>query len=405
MGRFALEGVKVLDFSWVGVAPITTKYLADNGAEVIRIESAARLDVLRLAPPWKDARPDPNGSQFFASYNTSKKGITLDLSKPRARELVKKLVPWADIVAESFTPKAMRKWELDYDHLRQINPQLIMLSTCMQGQTGPNAMYPGFGQLMAALSGFYYISGYDQDSPCPPYGAYSDFIAPRFSATALLAALDYRRRTGKGQYIDMSQYEAALHNLAPALIDYFATGRVIGARGNASERYAPHGAYRCADEDGNERWVAIAVVDDAGWSSLLTVLHGDGSDSRFQTRQSRIANANAVDEFVTTLTRTRDAKELTDQLQAAGVAAYPVQNCMDLHQDENLEAFDFWHWLDHQAMGPSPYEGLQHRLSRTPGALRCAAPVLGQNNDEVFSGMLGLSATEVEQLKKENVIF
>jgi crotonobetainyl-CoA:carnitine CoA-transferase CaiB-like acyl-CoA transferase len=179
----------------------------------------------------------------------------------------------------------------------------------------------------------------------------------------------------------------------------------MGPRGNASERYAPHGAYRCGDEDGQERWIAIAVTDDAGWSSLLTVLHADCDDPRFLTSQSRRANANAVDEFLTTLTRTRDAKELTDQLQAAGVAAYPVQNCMDLHQDENLQAFEFWHWLDHQTMGPSPYEGLQHRLSRTPGALRFAAPVLGQNNAEVFCGMLGLSAAEVEQLKKENVIF
>jgi benzylsuccinate CoA-transferase BbsF subunit len=404
MGRFALEGIKVLDFSWVGVAPITTKYLADNGAEVIRVESAARLDVLRLAPPWKDARPDPNGSQFFASYNTSKKGITLDLSKPRARELIKKLVPWADIVAESFTPKAMRKWELDYPRLREINPKLIMLSTCMQGQTGPNALYPGFGQLMAALSGFYYISGYDKDSPCPPYGAYSDFVAPRFSASLLLAALDYRRRTGQGQYIDMSQYEAALHNLAPGLIDYFATGRVMGPRGNASERYAPHGAYRCADEDGNERWIAIAVADDAQWNAMLSALNAQCSDPRLRSKADRIANAAAADEFVNGLTRSWDAKELTYKLQASGVAAYPVQNCMDLHQDENLEAFDFWHWLDHKMMGPSPYEGLQHRMSRTPGELRFAAPVLGQHNDEVFSGMLGLSADEIEQLKKENVI-
>ena len=405
MDRYALEGVKILDFSWVGVAPITTKYFADNGADVIRIESAARLDVLRLAPPWKDARPDPNGSQFFASYNTSKRGITLDLSKPRARGLVRRLVPWADIVAESFTPKAMRKWELDYDQLCKLNPELIMLSTCMQGQTGPNAMYPGFGQLMAALCGFYYISGYDKDSPCPPYGAYSDFIAPRFSASAMLAALDYRRRTGKGQYIDMSQYEAALQNLAPALIDYFATGRIMGPRGNASERYAPHGAYRCADEDGHERWIAIAVDGDTGWKAMLAALGAQSTDSRFHTKQDRIANAAALDEFVNTFTREYDAAQLTQKLQAAGVAAYPVQNCMDIHQDENLEAFDFWHWLDHKTMGPSPYEGLQHRMSRTPGELRFPAPVLGQHNEEIFSGMLGLSAAEIEQLKKENVIF
>ena len=404
MSRFALDGVHVLDFAWVGVGPITTKYLADNGADVIRVESAARPDVLRIGPPWKDAQPGINRSQFFASFNTSKKGITLDLSQPKARDLVKRLVPWADIVVESFTPKAMRKWGLDYENLRELRPNLIMLSTCMQGQTGPNALYPGFGQLMAALSGFYNLSGYGPGSCAPPYGAYSDFIAPRFSTCALLAALDYRRRTGKGNYIDMSQYEAAMQNLAPALIDYFASGRVLGPRGNASDRYAPHGAYRCADEDGNERWIAIAVANDDQWRAMLTVLAAD-SDSRFATAAARLENAAAIDQFVNTLTRTHNAHDLTAKLQAAGVAAYPVENCVDIHQDDNLEAFGFWHWLEHKEMGPSPYEGLEHRMSRTPGTLRSAAPILGQDNDEVFGGMLKLSADEIEQLKKENVIF
>ncbi len=406
MSRYAFEGVHVLDFAWVGVGPISTKYLADNGADVIRVESVSRLDVLRIAPPWKDGQPGPNSSQFFASYNTSKKGITLDLSKPKARELILKLIPWADIVSESFTPKAMRNWRLDYEELRKIKSDLIMFSTRMQGQTGPNAMYPGFGQLMAALSGFYYISGYGEGQPpAPPYGAYSDFVAPRLLTSALIAALDYKRRTGKGQYIDMSQYEAALHNLAPALIDYFATGKSLGPVGNASMRYAPHGAYRCADEETEERWIAIAVTNDAEWNAMREVLGADATDARFATQLSRIENRHPLDQFIGGLTRSQPAQDLTARLQAAGVAAYPVQNCVDIHQDENLAAFDFWHWLDHKQMGPSPYEGLQHRLSRTPGELRAPAPVLGQHNEEIFRGMLGLSTEEIEQLTKENVIF
>lgn len=405
MRRYALEGVHVLDFAWVGVGPITTKYLADNGADVIRIESAARLDVLRLAPPWKDATPGINFSQFFASYNTSKRSITLDLNKPKARELVLRLLPWADAVAESFTPKALRKWELDYAQLSKVKPDLVMLSTCLQGQTGPNALYPGYGQLMAALSGFYYIAGYSPDRPCPPYGAYTDFIAPRFAACALLAALDYRRRTGRGQYIDMAQYEAALQNLTPAIIDYFATGRVLAAQGNRSERYAPHGAYRCADEDGNERWIAIAVANDREWSATLEVLGASASDSRFATMLGRLNNHGALDEFIGGLVRDRNAEELTEALQTVGVSAYPVQNCVDIHRDQNLEAFDFWHWLDHKEMGPSPYEGLEHRMSRTPGELRSPAPTLGQHNEEIFGAMLGLSTAEIAQLKEEQVIF
>jgi benzylsuccinate CoA-transferase BbsF subunit len=406
MSRYAFEGIHVLDFSWVGVGPISTKYLADNGADVIRVESVSRLDVLRIAPPWKDGQPGPNNSQFFASFNTSKKGITLDLSKPKARELILKLVPWADIVSESFTPKAMRNWGLDFEHLHAIKSDLIMFSTCMQGQTGPNAMYPGFGQLAAALSGFYYISGYGEGQPpAPPYGAYSDFVAPRLLTSALIAALDYKRRTGKGQYIDMSQYEAALHNLAPALIDYFATGKMLGPRGNESHRYAPHGAYRCADEGAEERWIAIAVANDDEWNSMRQVFGIVDNDARFSTQLLRIEHRAELDDLVGGLTRNHQSNDLTAKLQAAGVAAYPVQNCVDLHQDENLEAFDFWHWLEHKQMGPSSYEGLSHRMSRTPGELRSAAPVLGQHNDEVFRGMLGLTAEEIEQLQKENVIF
>ena len=403
--RYAFEGIHVLDFAWVGVGPITSKYLADNGADVIRIESAAKIDVLRIGPPWKDATPGINRSQFFASFNTSKKSITLNLGKPKAQEIARRLAPWADVVVESFTPKVLRNWKLDYPHLSEINPKLIMLSTCLQGQTGPNALYPGFGQLMAALSGFYYICGYSKESPCPPYGAYTDFITPRFSAAALIAALDYKRRTGRGQYIDMAQYEAALHNLAPALIDYFASGRVLQPVGNDSPRYAPHGAYRCEDEDGKERWISIAVADDAEWSSLLAVLSAANSDVRFSTHGSRLLHRAALDQFLEKPVRSRNADELTTALQAAGVAAYPVQNCMDLHQDDNLEAFDFWQWLEHKEMGPSVYEGLQHRLSATPGELRSAAPVLGQHNDEIFHDMLGLSPAEIEQLKQEHVIF
>jgi benzylsuccinate CoA-transferase BbsF subunit len=358
-----------------------------------------------LAPPWKDAKPGVNSSQFFASYNTSKKGITLDMSKPKAREIFLKLLPWADIVAESFTPKTLRHWELDYEHLSQLKPELIMLSTCMQGQTGPHRDYPGFGNLMAALAGFYHIAGYSESELCPPYGAYTDFIAPRFSACALIAALDYRRRTGRGQYVDMAQYEAALHNLAPALIDYCASGRVLGPHGNRSQRYAPHGAYRCADEDGHERWLALAVASEHEWVQMLKVLGDPPVDSRFATMLGRLQHREVLDSFVGRLLRDGTAEELTAALQAAGVSAYPVQNCMDLHRDENLEAFGYWHWLDHATMGPSPYEGLQHRLSSTPGELRSPAPTLGQHNDEVLSGILAMTATEIEQLKEEKVVF
>jgi crotonobetainyl-CoA:carnitine CoA-transferase CaiB-like acyl-CoA transferase len=405
MSALPFTGIHILDFTWYAVGPVTTKYLADYGADVVRIESASRIDGLRLAPPWKDAQPGVNNSQFFASFNTSKRGLALDMSQPRARELFLRMLPWADVVTESFTPKTLRNWNLDYERMCAIKPDLIMLSTCMQGQTGPHRDYPGFGNLMAALSGFYHVSGYSEAEPCPPYGAYTDFIAPRFSACALIAALDYRRRTGKGQYIDMAQYEASLHNLAPMLIDYFATGRVLGPVGNRSERYAPHGAYRCADDDGHERWIAIAVADDAEWQALLAVMGNPVVDARFATMRGRFRDLAALDELIGVLVRQRNAEELAGALQAGGVSAYPVQNCMDIHRDENLEAFGFWQWLDHKEMGPSPYEGLEHRMSRTPGGPRRPAPVLGQHSDELLKEILGLTASEIEELKREKVVY
>jgi crotonobetainyl-CoA:carnitine CoA-transferase CaiB-like acyl-CoA transferase len=405
MASFALEGIHVLDFTWVGVGPITTKYLADNGAEVIKIESASHIDILRVAPPWKDGQPSGiNSSQFFASYNTSKKGIALNLSKPEGRALALRLLPWADVVAESFTPHVMREFGLDYARLSAIKPDIVMLSTCLQGQTGPRAEFAGFGQLLSALSGFYSICGYSEAELTPPYGAYTDYVAPRFAACAVLAALDYRKRTGRGQHIDLSQYEAGLQYMAPAIIDYCATGRVAGPAANRSERYAPHGAYRCQDEDGEERWIAIAVEDDAQWRAMQSVL-GVAEDGRFESARERFERRDDLDQFIAPLFRQRSADDLTVALQKHGVAAYPVQSCLDLHNDENLRAFDFWNWLDHKEMGPSPYEGLQHRLTATPGKLRSPAPVLGQHNEEIFGGMLGLSAAEIEQLKRDEVIF
>ena len=402
--RYAFEGIKVADFAWVGVGAITGKYLADHGATVVRIESRARPDILRQGPPWQDGEPGLDRSQFFASVNTSKHGITLDLSKPRAQALAKDLVSWADVTLESFTPKAMRNWGLDYENLRKVNPELIMYSTCQQGQTGPHAMFPGFGNLLASLTGFYHISGWPDHDPAPPYGAYTDFIAPRFGAVALMAAIDYRRRTGKGQYIDMSQFESALHFLSPALLDYHVNGRVLNRDGNRSVRSAPHGAYRC---QGSDRWIAISVSNDAQWKGTLEVL-GDpswGSDHRFATQSARVQNAEALDELLVAWAVGQEAEAAADSLQQSGVPAGVVQNCLDLHQDPRLAAWGMFEFLDHKEMGPSPYEAHQFHLSKTPGELRWPAPVLGQHNEYVFEEILGLSKKEIARLTEAKVIY
>jgi crotonobetainyl-CoA:carnitine CoA-transferase CaiB-like acyl-CoA transferase len=397
-----LADLKILDFSWVGVGPITVKYLADHGATVIRVESHARPDFTRLGPPWHDAKPGPERSQFYASYNTSKYGLALDLTRPAAQAIARRLAAWADVVVESFTPRVMRGWGLGYEDLRALNPRLVMLSTCLQGQTGPHALFPGFGQLMAALSGFYEISGWPDRPPAPPYGAYTDFIVPRLAATALLAAVDHQRRTGEGQYLDVSQLEASLHFLAPALLDFELSGRVAGRAGNRADHAAPHGAYPCA---GDDRWIAISVRGDGEWQALCRALgHPEWlDDARFTTHAGRVAAADALDACVADATRAADGQALAGRIQAAGVAAGVVQSALDLHADPVLAGWGFFQWLEHPARSPAPYEGHALRLDTTPGRLRWAAPTVGEHTALVLREVLGLPDDEIQRLIEERV--
>lgn len=383
------QGLRVLDFTWYGVGPITTKYLADNGAEVIKVESRRHPDYLRLSPPFHDGKPGENRSQYFGNFNSSKKSINVDMSTDEGRDLIRGLVPHCDVVAESFRVGQMDKWGLGYDVLRELRSDVVYLATCLQGQTGPRARHAGFGTQLSAIAGFWQLSGYAPDDLAPPHGPYTDFVAPRFACFALLAALDQRRRTGEGQMIDLSQYEASLHFLAPALTHYFATGTVAQPAGNHSPRYAPHGAYQCRDG----RWLALAVETDEEWASMLAVLDGESTVDRH----------DEVDTYVAALVADRDAGEVAAALQKAGVAAYPVQDCGDLRADENLRAFGFFPTLVQSECGPVPYDGLAYRMSRTPGEQR-AAPNLGEHTDEVLSSLLGLDDAEIDRLRQARVL-
>src|SRR5713101_665781 len=244
-----LQNVKICDFMWVMAGPASTRILADYGATVVRVESPTRIDTARTLQPYLDNKLGPDSSGLFANCNAGKFGISLDLANPNSREVAHDLVRWADVVTESFSPKAMRGWGFDYESLRKVNPKIIMLSSCLMGQTGPLAKIAGFGNLAAAISGFANLTGWPDRPPAGPFGAYTDYVSPRFTAMAILAALDHRRRTGQGQYIDQSQGEAALHFLGPALLDYTANDRVQKARGNRDPQIAPHGVYPAAGTD------------------------------------------------------------------------------------------------------------------------------------------------------------
>src|SRR5205823_7199682 len=236
-------GVKIADFSWIGVGPITAKYFADHGATVVRVETVQPADRLRLVGPFKDNVAGPDRCQFFASFNTSKLSLALNLKQPEGLEVAKRLVGWADICLDSFTAGTIADLGLGYEVVREINPSIIMASTCLLGQTGPAASLAGYGYHAAAICGFYEITGWNDRPPAGPFNAYTDTIAPRFLAATLMAALDHRRRTGEGQYVDQAQMESSLHFLSPELLDHQRSGRTPRRAGNASPTVCPHDAY------------------------------------------------------------------------------------------------------------------------------------------------------------------
>ena len=257
----ALKDVKVLDFTWVVAGPIMTKYLADYGATVLRVESRDKPCFLRTSGPFKDNIADLDHSGYFAFFNSNKYSISVRIDHPKGREVIRRLVLWADVIAESFRPGVLSKLRLDYASVCKIKPDIIMMSCSGQGQTGPAAAVPIAGNWLVALSGFPSFSGWPCGAPSQPFGPYTDFIGPRFGAVAILAALRYKRLTGKGQHIDLSQLEAGIQFLAPAFLDYGVNGRQPVRRGNADPAAAPHGVYPCAEG----RWCAIAVCSDEEW--------------------------------------------------------------------------------------------------------------------------------------------
>ncbi|MCH7714361.1 MAG: CoA transferase, partial [Chloroflexi bacterium] len=269
MASKPLDGLKVLDFCWVAVGPQTTKYLAEYGATVIRVESSKRPETLRRAAPFAGGIQGINRSGYFANYNANKYGITIAMRHPRAKDLVLRIASWADLVTENFTPGTMEDWGLGYAQLKEVNPKIVMFSTSMLGRGGPMEKQPGFGAVLSSLAGLTNIIGWPDRGPVNPYGAYTDFICPRFAVPSILAALDNRRRTGEGIHLDMSQLEASIHFSAPILMDFLVNDREPTLMGNRHHAAAPHGVYPCK---GDDRWIAIACFSDDEWTTLTTVM-------------------------------------------------------------------------------------------------------------------------------------
>ncbi len=395
-------GLKVWDMSWVGVGPLTSRYFADNGATVIRMDSTSRPDLLRTAPPFKDGVPGYDRSMFYGDYNCSKYSLGLNMKKSKAHKIAFEMAQWADIVLESFTPGTMANWGLSYEHLSAQHPKLVMLSTCMQGQTGPRASYPGFGNLMAAMSGFYEITGWSDRDPVMVYGAYTDFVAQRFTTMALVAALDHCQRTGQGQYIDVSQFEASLQFLGPEFLDYEVNQNVASRLGNSSPDMAPHGVYPCA---GEEEWIAIAAVDDEQWHFLKNIMGNPGwaQHPGFDSFEGRKAKEQLIDEQISLWTSSQSSHDLFTKLQPA-VAAGPVYDCEHLYTDEQIVHRNYFVDLEHPVMGTVPHNGAQALLSETNNQPSKASPCIGEDSHYVLREFLGLGETEIESLVRNDIV-
>jgi benzylsuccinate CoA-transferase BbsF subunit len=402
MEKQALSGVKVADFSWSIAGPLTIDYLANHGARVIHVESSIKPDVLRTCEPFKDDIPGLNRSGYFATYNSNKYGISLNLRHPRSIEIAKRIVAWADIVAENFTPGVMARLGLDYEELRKIKPDIIMISLSAQGQSGPHAAVPAYGNQLTSLAGLPYITGWADGEPITPFGAYTDFLSPRFGAAALLAALDYHRRTGKGQYLDLSQIECAMHFISPFLLDCAVNNREAGRKGNCCSYAAPHGCYKCCGED---QWCTIAVFTDAEWAGFLSVLGNPewAKEAKFATLLGRKQNEEELDKRVEEWTINYSPEEVMTLMQKAGVAAGMVQSNKGVHHDPHLNYRDHFRMLHHREMGPYAYEAPAFKLSKTPCELRQASPCLGEHNDYVYTQILGMSDEEFVELLTEGV--
>ncbi len=401
--QLPFAGVKVADFSWIGVGPITAKYFADHGATVVHVESVHPADRLRMVGPFKDGVAGPNRSQFFGAFNTSKLSIALNLKSAEGIEIGRKLLAWADVALDSFTAGTMKDLGLGYDEARKLNPGIVMAGTCLMGQTGRAATLAGYGYHAAAVCGFYEVTGWDDRQPAGPYMAYTDTVAPRFLATSLMAALDHKRRTGEGQFIDQAQMESSLHFLGPEILDAQVSGRIPRRAGNTAPDAAPHDAYPCA---GTDEWCAIAVETDAQWQALRRLL-GDpewARASELDTLAGRLARRELLDSKIGEWTADQEPRALMERLQAAGVPAGMVQRSSDHREDPQLAHRRFYRPLVHSEVGEVPYEGAQFAIRGYDCGPRSAAPCLGEHTMEVLMEILGYGDEDIARFAASDAL-
>ena len=391
--RPPLEGVKLLDLSWAIAGPTVGRTMADFGATVIRVETVDHPDVARGSGPFINDVPGLDSSGLLFNMSAGKRSVSLNLRHADARAVLEDLVRWSDVVVESFSPRARAALGLDYPRLAAVRPDLIMLSTCLFGQTGPLRRCAGFGSTGAAIIGFGHLAGWPGRPPSGPWGAYTDYVSPRFALCTVLAALDHRRRSGEGQYLDFAQAEATAHFLTPALLDEAVNHHGPVNQGNTDPQMAPHGVYPCA---GDDQWVAIACRHDQDWRALATLLgRPDLAPLGLTSRQARLID---LDELIASWTRGRTREDAEAAVIGAGVPAHRVQNSRECLADPQLQHLDHFLTLPHPRHGTITLENCRITLSDTPGRVERTPPSVGQDTFEVLTEILGYHPDRVGTL-------
>ncbi len=403
-----LEGVRILEMGQLIAIPSAMKWMADMGAQVIRLESVQRLESYRTDSLYHndvDGEFWNRGANFY-EQNRNKLGLTLDLSRDEGREVLRDLIAVADVFAENFTPRVIKNFGLEYEDLRKIRPDIIMVSSTGYGFDGPWANFGATGPATEGAAGLAYITGYRGGGPVMSEIPFTDYTAGEHTVAAVMLALMHRLNTGRGQFIDVSQTQTCSATIPEALLDWTVNGRISERIGNEDPAMSPHGCYPCA---GDDRWIAIAVDSDEAWLGLSRVMGRPdwAVDDRYSDALGRIRHRAELDKMLAFETRNHDNHELMERLQGEGVAAGAVVDSEDLLFNEHLQERRFYEVVEHHeatAMPPLPYAGRPWKLSGTPAVPPQPAPIMGQHNRDILAGLLGRTDDEIAALEEAQII-
>lgn len=402
-GARPLDGLRVLDFAWIGAGALVTKALGELGAEVIRIESRARPDNLRQSPPFRPGETGLDGSGYFASRNPGKKSVALNMKHPKARGIAMTIAEQSDVFASNFRTGVLERWGMGYDDVREVNPRIVYLTMPMQGRDGPHRNYVGFGSTIAALAGLVHTTAVPGRAPVGTGTHYPDHVPnPGHALVALLAAIYHQQRTGEGQYVELSQLESTVNVVGHGIV-HSSLGGDVRPTGNRLPGCAPRGVYRCASGE----WLALSCQTDQHWEAVADVLGRPEwlTDHRFVTVYDRIEHADELDTALAGAVDSVSRAAVVGKLVAAGVPAGPVNSAKDMLVDPHLVEREFWQPVQHKVIGEIPMSHLPFRIGDGPRPTMSPPPLLGEHTKEVATTLLGLTEGQYQDLADDGLFY